>query len=93
MTVPDSDGRYLSVTPINRDGDVNAVFYDAGDYELSTDQFETDYLLLPVRMLTDPNDREDVAAASALQDQTKVSARSAWPFDLIAPRLLRRVSI
>lgn len=80
LTLPNSEGRYLAAMPINQDGYVNAVFYDPGSYELTTDVFETEYLMVAVRVLVDPSNPDDVAAANALQDQVKLSAESSRPF-------------
>jgi hypothetical protein len=80
LTIPDSGGRYLSVMPINQDGYVNAVYYDPGEYELTTGQFGTGYLMLPVRILINPADPGDVAQANALQDQVTIQAAASRPF-------------
>jgi hypothetical protein len=44
------------------------------------EQFDTGFVMLPVRILVDPNDPDDLAAANALQDQITVTANAARPF-------------
>jgi hypothetical protein len=80
LTIPDSGGRYLSAMPINQDGYVNAVYYDPGEYQLTTGQFGTEYLMVPVRILIDPASPGDVAQANALQDQVTIQAGASRPF-------------
>ncbi len=82
LTIPDSAGRYLSVMPINRDGYVNTVYHDPGEYTLTTTEFGTDYLVLAVRVLADPADPADIANANSLQDKITLEAHSARPFSM-----------
>jgi len=82
LTLPDTSGRYMSAMIINQDHYINEVLHDAGDHELTMDRFDTDYVVLAVRMLVDPNDPDDVAAVHALQDQISLEATSARPFVL-----------
>jgi hypothetical protein len=80
LTIPDSGGRYLSVMIVNQDHYINRVYHEAGDYELTTEEFDTPYVLVAARILVDPADPADVAAVNALQDQLGVRARSEEPF-------------
>ena len=41
LTVPDSGGRYLSVMIVNEDHYINRVLHEAGDYELTIQEFNT----------------------------------------------------
>jgi len=77
LTVPDSGGRYMSVMVVNEDHYINRVLHEAGEYELTTAEFDTPYVLVGVRILVDPADPGDVAAVNALQDQFQLSANSA----------------
>ena len=43
-------------------------------------RYDTDYVLVAVRTLVDPNDPADLDAVHALQDQMTLQARSARPF-------------
>jgi hypothetical protein len=80
LTLPDADGRYLSAMVINEDHFVNAVLHRAGDYTLTSDQYESRYVLVGVRILVDPNDSEDVASVTALQDRLAIAAGSSESF-------------
>ncbi|KRC90301.1 carboxylesterase [Terrabacter sp. Root85] len=80
LSLPDTGDRYLSAMVVNRDHYVNAVFHEAGTYELTTDRFDTDFVCVAIRTLVDPADPDDVAAVNAAQDAITLSARSASPF-------------
>lgn len=82
LTIPDAGDRYLSVMPVNQDGYVNTVFYEPGEHHLDTAGFDTDYLLLAMRVLADPADEADVAAAHALQDKMTLTAAADRPFTM-----------
>ncbi len=82
LTLPDSDGRYLSVMVVNEDHYINRILHEPGTYELTTDEYDTDYVLVAARTLVDPNDPADVAAVNALQDQMLLEAASARTFVL-----------
>ncbi len=58
------------------------MIYEAGEHELTTEDFQTPYVLVGVRTLVDPADPADVAAANAVQDKLRVSAASSTPFAL-----------
>jgi hypothetical protein len=82
LTVPKTDGRYLSVMIVNRDHYINRVFHDPGDYELTTEEFDTDYVLVAARILVDPRDADDLARVATIQDQLTVTAPSARTFEM-----------
>ncbi len=80
LTLPASGERYLSAMVVNQDHFINATYHDAGDYELTTDLFDSPYVVIAVRTLVDPADPTDIAKVAALQDQIGLSARSAVSF-------------
>lgn len=80
VTIPGTDGRYLAVMPINQDGYVNTVYDEPGIHELTVQEFDTVYVMLPVRILVDDNDADDIAAAR--QDQVIIESNAARPFTL-----------
>jgi hypothetical protein len=82
LTVPDAGDRYLSVMVVNQDHYINRVFHDAGEYDLSVDEFDTRYVHISVRILADPADAADIANANALQDQLGLQAGSSEPFEM-----------
>jgi hypothetical protein len=69
VTVPDAEGRYLSVMIVNEDHYINRVIHSAGDYQLTVRKCETPWVLVAARILVDPSDPADVSAVNALQDQ------------------------
>lgn len=80
LTIPETGGRYASVMLVNQDHYINRVLHEPGEYELTTAELDTPYVLVGVRILVDPADPDDVAAVNALQDQFQISAGSAEPF-------------
>jgi hypothetical protein len=80
LTLPEHGDRYVSAMIVDEDHYVNAIFHDAGVYELSPDQFGTRYVVVAVRTLVDPSDPADLAAVGALQDQIGLVGNSAEPF-------------
>src|ERR1700743_916725 len=68
LTLPDSDGRYLSAMVIHEDHLITSVLHDAGDHTLTSADHGSRYVLVGVRILVDPNDSADVAAVSTVQD-------------------------
>ena len=41
LTIPDAGDRYLSVMVVNQDHYINRVLHEAGEYELTTAEFDT----------------------------------------------------
>lgn len=80
ITIPDAGERYLSVMVINQDHYVPHIFHTPGVHELTLDEVDTPFVVLAVRVLVNPNDQGDVAAANALQDAIHIDAASATPF-------------
>ena len=80
LTLPDTGGRYISAHIVNADHYTNAVLHDPGMHRLTTDQYDTDYVQVSIRILADPNDPDDMATVHGLQDAVEVSAGSAVPF-------------
>lgn len=82
LTVPDSGDRYLTVMVVNQDHYINRVYAEPGTYELTTDEFDTPYVLLAARLLVDTNDPEDVAQAHQIQDGFALTAQASEPLEL-----------
>ncbi|MCX7302706.1 MAG: DUF1214 domain-containing protein [Rhodobacterales bacterium] len=73
ITLPDSQGRFMSMLVINQDHYDKLVAYDPGDYTLTMDDMGTRYVEVIIRTFVDPNNPDDVQAANALQDQLAVT--------------------
>jgi hypothetical protein len=82
LAVPDAHDRYLSVMIVNQDHYINRVIYDPGTYELTVDEFDTDYVLVAARTLADPRDPDDLTKAAAVQDGLSLTARSERQFEM-----------
>ncbi len=80
LTLPETDGRYMSAMVIDQDHYIPVVWHGAGDHSLSREDAGSDYVLIGIRTLVDPSDPDDVAAVNALQDQLVVRAASSIPF-------------
>lgn len=69
--LPDPKGRYQSLMIVSQDHSIWAE-YGPKDVILTEKNVGTRYVLLLVRTFLDPNDREDVKAAHAMQDAVTV---------------------
>lgn len=85
LTLPEADGRYLSAMVVNQDHHVIDVLHDAGEHPIDAARCGTPYCAVLVRVLADPGDPDDVAAANAVQDGLAIAAGSAEPF--VAPEV------
>jgi hypothetical protein len=79
VTMPETGERYSSLMVVNQHHYINRVFHEPGEHRLTMEEFDSRYVLLAERILADPDDPADVAAANALQDQLAVTAGSAAP--------------
>jgi hypothetical protein len=80
LTVPEHGDRYVSVMIVNQDHYINEIIHDAGDHQLDVDRHDTPYVAVAVRVLVDPQDPDDVARATAMQDGFGLTAGSAQTF-------------
>jgi Fe2+ or Zn2+ uptake regulation protein len=80
LTVPDGGERYVSVMVVNNDHHINRILHDAGEYELTEQEFGSRHVAVVARVLVDPGDPDDVAAVAALQDRFGLEAGAADPF-------------
>lgn len=80
LSLPEHGERYLSAMIVNEHHHVNAIFHAAGEHQLTTEQFDTRYVVVTVRILVDPTDPDDVAEVIALQNRIGISGGAASPF-------------
>lgn len=80
ITLPDSDGQFMSLQIINEDHYAIDVVYAPTSYVLSKEKAGTRYAVAGIRTFVNPNDPQDVERAHALQDAIKVeqAAAGAW---------------
>ena len=67
VTLPEADGRYMSLHIISQDHYSYAVS-EAGRYELTDDAVGSRYVYLIFRTFIDADDANDIEAANAIQD-------------------------
>lgn len=82
LTIPDTDGRYLTAMIVNQDHYINKVFSDSGSYTLDLKTYDTPYVIVIFRILVDASDDKDIAKVHAIQDGISLKASSAKPFIL-----------
>lgn len=82
VTMPDGGGRYTSLMVVNQDHYINQIIHSPGEHQLALADHGTRYVLLAMRVLADPADPDDVAAANAVQDGLGLTATSAEPLVL-----------
>jgi hypothetical protein len=80
LSLPEHGSRYLSAMIVNEDHFINEIFHDPGEHRLATEQFDTDHVVVAVRILVDPTNDDDVRTVVALQDQLAITAQSAVPY-------------
>lgn len=71
ITLPENDGRYMSLHVMNHDHVTNRVLYGPGRYVLPADE-TSEYFFANVRMQLDASDPADVKQVNGYQDQLKV---------------------
>ena len=80
LTIPETDGRYLSIMIMNEDGYINKVYQGKGTYKLTMKEFDTPYVSVALRTLINPLDPADIAQVMAIQDGATISSKSARPY-------------
>jgi hypothetical protein len=80
LTIPETNGRYVSAMVINEDHYLNKVYHGKGTYELTMEEFDTPYVSVTIRTLIDASDPEDVKQVRAIQDGITIKAKSANPY-------------
>ena len=80
FSMPDPAGRYMSATFVNQDHFINKIFHGPGEHTLNLHEFDTDFVLLTVRILVNAADPADVKTANKLQDLLTIQSNSAKPF-------------
>ena len=81
ITIPETDGRYLSIMIMNEDGYINKVYQGKGTYKLTMKEFDTHYVSVALRTLIDPTDPSDITKVKAIQDGATIKSNSAIPYN------------
>lgn len=82
LTMPNSNGRFMSLLVINQDHYVKQVIYDPGDYTLTQDAIGSRYVQLAFRTLANPDDPTDLEAAHAMQDKIVWKQANSGQFEI-----------
>ncbi|WP_377191413.1 DUF1254 domain-containing protein [Ruegeria meonggei] len=80
VTLPEADGRYISMHVINQD---HFMYAEAtpGSFLITKEDLGTPFGFIAFRTFADVTDPEDIAAARVAQDQIVVSGGGTGPFD------------
>lgn len=81
VTVPDTEGRYMSLQVISQDHYSYATS-EPGRHEITHDKAGTRFVYLIVRTFVDADDPEDIAAANAMQDKLMIEGGGDGPLDI-----------
>lgn len=74
VTLPDAGERYMSVVVIDENNYTTAIWHEPGTYALSVAEHGSDFVAVLARILVDPANPEDLAAAHELQRQLAIEA-------------------
>lgn len=81
ITLPEADGRYMSVQVVNQDHYSYAVS-EPGNYDLTENAVGSRYAYLIFRTFIDADDPKDIEAANALQDSISIQGGGAATLDV-----------
>ena len=81
ITLPDTDGRYISMHVIDQDHYMYAET-KPGTYKLTEENVGTRYAMVNFRTFMNADDPDDIAAANAVQDRIKVEGITDAPLDM-----------
>lgn len=82
VTLPDAGGRFMSMQVIDEDHYTHDVIYTQGPHTITRERIGTRYVAVPVRILVDPNDPDDMAAVHKLQDGIAVEQDKPGSFEV-----------
>ena len=81
VSLPDAGMRFMSMQVVSQDHYTIEVVYQPGRHTYSRERVGTRYVLIIVRILANPEDLDDMAAANSLQDAIAVQQTSAGTFE------------
>lgn len=73
ISLPEAGGRYLSMIAVSEEHFTPGVVYAPGQYRYSREEVGSRYVLIGIRILVEPGNKDDLAAVHALQQQVRVS--------------------
>lgn len=75
ITLPDAGKRFMSLQAFDEDEYSPLVAYGAGSHTFTREKMGTRYMMIGIRTLVDPQDKNDVAAVRKLQNAIKVEQK------------------
>jgi hypothetical protein len=75
ITLPEVDGRYMSLMVMSENHDINPAQYAPRKIVITEKEVGTRYIFIAVRTFADPNSKEDMDKAHKLQDMIKVEQK------------------
>jgi hypothetical protein len=82
IILPETDGRYMSMLMINEDHYMKPVMYAPGKFTFTKKDVRTRYVFFIVRTFADPNSKEDLEKAWALQEKIVSEQKSPGKLEL-----------
>lgn len=79
VTLPETDGRYMSAMVVQNDHYIDQVFKTSGTHVIEAD---TDFVLLTLRIRIYPNDPADGRRVQALQEAVEFEVNAAEPHEM-----------
>ncbi|NIO39501.1 MAG: DUF1254 domain-containing protein, partial [Burkholderiales bacterium] len=76
ITLPESDGRYISAMVVQNDHYIDQVFKTPGEHVIEA---ATDFVLVAVRIRSNPEDPQDTDTIRSLQQKLRISAKATDP--------------
>ncbi len=80
LTIPETNGRYLSAMVVNEDHYLNKIYHDPGTHKLTMEEFDTPYVSITIRTLVNASDPVDIEKVRAIQDGITIKSESARPY-------------
>ncbi len=82
VTLPDTDGRFMSMQVLSQDHYTNEVVYAPGTYTYTKDKVGTRYVMLVIRTFANPQSASDINSANNLQKSIKVEQSNIGSFEI-----------
>ncbi|UOQ57830.1 DUF1214 domain-containing protein [Leucobacter allii] len=82
LTLPETEGRYISAFVVNQDHHGQAILKEPGDHLITRKTVGTDFAGVIVRILVDPADDADIAEVNRLQRELRLTGGGAGTYPL-----------
>lgn len=82
VVLPEAGDRYMSMMVVSADHFIPVVFHGGGSHQLKRDEIGTDFVLIAVRTLVDPENPEDVKLVNDLQHAMEIHSVGGQDFVL-----------